>query len=596
MRKLFSSFKLFFVLSISLLLISCGGGSNLDASEILPADAEGRMLEEFAPEGSNFVMVYSMQDEDQRTRTEAFVDRFSFGDSGSFYDDLLAEAFPGEDLVFEEDIRPMFGDDYRMLAAANLDFSEDPRNAHGVIELYGEDEPSMVIAMTLSDVDKAYDLFEAFAKKEEWLKGNFEGKPILANAESGTQMMIVDSFMLVANSQEEIKDALDRYNSDMLSLADNDEYLEAFSEFEEPQMFTLYINMAGEAVGPSVTAFGFQSGVDFYQIYGARAEEDGFSLNGLARFDKDMLKDMDISFKDFKGNGAYLSDKLKTVGGFMMYSESYNIAQGLKAGPLLEDPSLSDGFEAFFGSTLEEGLLSWLDRGFAMAAYSGDSLFPGVTFVIDANSNVDAAKEFYFKLDGQLAGVTAMAQAQGIQVEKRSEGDLTILSIDLNALPDMDLMMAMLPEGFELPRIDISYGLTVDGYFVLSVAKEFYEKYTAQSGDNLSYDAAMDMLGDTDGGVTYIGFDPINQYLGFLRNFVGQIYEAQAKAISIEVIDGESDEAQEEVNNLYMQTKVNFETKMDKVIDFLDEFEYLVIGNEINGSHEVRSKGYLKLR
>lgn len=573
------------VLVSSLVLSAC---DEAEVPDVLYLNDDGYALEDFMPEESNFVLAYSNFDEGQKVALEALMEKLGVEDD-LFYSDDLVGVFNDYGIDYNEDIRAMFGENYRMLMAASVDFSSDGATSAGVIELYdNQDAVGMILTFTIEDTEKAADVMNKLALNEGFVKSDIDGYLTLADSESGSHMMLVDDALVITSSQEELSEALDRYNSEMLALTDNEGYLEAVGHFEEPQLGYLYLNMSNLDLGDSPTPMSFKGYTGLYQVYGVQAVEDGLELSGLAEFDKKELKKLGINFQDFKNGGAYLVDKLKNSDPFALYSESYNIAQGLRMTPLLQDPGLNDSFQAFFGSTLEDGLFSWMDQGFSMALYRGEWLIPGLTLVFDANSNLEKAREFYFKLDGQLSGLVTLAQAQGLpMLSKKTEGTMTIVSADLSELPLEAAGAALpLPEGTVLPNLDLSYGITEDGFFAISLQKDFNEKYLATNTSGAEkYDMAIKKLGNTDGGVTFIDFEPMNAYLSGLSEVFTQMYMSRFGDADVK-IDGEP----------VVTAEPEFTKTINSIMGVLDSFDYFIIGNKIKSNHQVESKGYLKFR
>lgn len=576
------------VMILSMLFVACGGG-DIDPADVLYFDENGYALEDFVPEASNFVMTYSTTESVQRGYLEDFFARFS--DQEFFQNTLLpSEMFALElealGIDYEADVKPMFGDEYRMLFAAHLDFSSEPKDPHGVIELYDTDTASgMMFVVTLDDVDKAYEVMNTLAEQEGMIEGNIDGHRTVADSTSGNQIMVIDDFLITAGSQGILHDVVARYNAEILALTDSQDYLRAVASFEEAQLGYFYMNMSG-VDADSVTPFSRAAGVDMYQIYGVRADENGFVIRGFGRFDEAALKDLGVDFRDFLGEGEYMSDYLQSSDGFALYSESYNIARGLMSGPLLSDPSIGDSFEAFFGTQIQEGLLSWMDRGFAFAVHGGESFIPAVTLAFDASSNIEMADEFYTKLDAQLGGVLALAQMEGYDISKRAEGNLSIVSLDLDAFLGASAGL-LLPNDMNLPDVELTYGLTEDQIFVVSLQSGFYEQYMSLEED-LVFESALSKIDGADGGVLFVGADVLRMYVGNVRDFIESLYEAQAAQLDISVEGAGSIELAPAQSELL--------TTMGRLETILAEFDYFIMASEITSKNEIRSRGYVELK
>jgi|GEM_PF-6734121 len=581
----------FLMMVFAVILYGCGGS----VENTLPKNAEGHSLEDFAPLGSNFVLTYSTMDSVQKQNLDVILEKLSLGEFGALYKEALNEAL-GDSEIQYDDIKEAIGEEQRALVAMSFDFSdlvEDEEDA--VIELYdSDDESEFVMATTIADVKKTEAFMNALAAKQEGtILSDTEGYLTLVDTASGSHIILVDEFLVLTNTDDGLMHVIDRYNDEIDSLSDDESYLTAVSFFDDVQLGYAYINIQGlevsEDLAQAFSLYGFDTAE--YQVFGLRAEEDGFSFNTFGQFDKKQLKKLGVDLSSFSGPGMYLDEKLNGTG-LMAYAESYNIAQGLKLNPVFADPAISDSFRSFFGTSIEEGLFSWMDKAFGVAFYKGEWILPGLTIAFDASSNLEAAREFFFKLDGQLGGVIGMAQAQGGDfISKKSHDDLTVVSIDVSGLLQMTGQSAFSPTDYP-DSLEIAYGLTTDDLFVISIQNGFYENYGQNViADNESYNRALDVIGGLDGTIAYIDFAGVTDYISEAALAVLETQLAQQK--QIDEILGTSEE--EALANLEAKES-EFRQIVEKIVSVLKQIDFVVSGAEMVGSDQTHGSGYLKLK
>ncbi len=590
-------FKKFAAIVVVLALAFSISGCRKKVENNLPTNEAGVSLEDLAPINSNFVFSYSTLDEAQRTNLEAISEKLSLDKLWAFYEETIDEALGQSDMSYDE-IKQMLGDERRFLisvAIEQLELDEELEEEEDVeIELYDvEEQIDFVLLMTVADTAKATAFLNALAAdQEENILFNTEGYLTLADTGSGTHIMLLNDIMVLTPEDDALTRVIERYNGDGESLADDEAYLTALSEFETPQLGYFYLNFSNldldEELERGMSLYGLN--VTDYQAYGISATEDGFSVTGTAQFNKKELKEYDISLDMFSGPGSYLDKKLNGEN-LMAYSESYNVIDGLKMTPGFDEAMENEQFEALFGMTIPEAIFSWMDKGAAFALYEGDWVIPGLTIAFDATSGLEFAKEFFMKLDAQIAGyMTMMNPGETEMLTKTTEGGVTTLSVDLNN--PMFGMYGLAFPGTTPPALELSYGITDDDLVVLSLQKDFvanHGKDTVASQD--SYKKALSMVDGFDGGVTYLNLENITSYTEDLFDFMYETTIAKERRTA-EMLELEEEEAEAQI----AEFEEEFNKAKEDVLSVLENMDFFIMANEIVSSDRVNTAGYLKLK
>lgn len=580
------------LISSLFLLIACGDtGSNA-----LPTNEDGYSLEDLAPYNSSVVISYGAYDQAQKDNFKTLWEKFELQPLLDKYLVTMNEILSESDLTFEDDIKPILGEDYRAIVAMDLNKQTSPEvteEPDATIELYDANySGEMFIAFTVADTKKAEDFINALSKSEGMILGDNQGYLTATDTQAGTQIILIDNFFVMTTTDDAVENVLSRYAGNTDALSDNKNYLKTFGEFSEPQLIYAYFDLGGIDVGDM--ADGALSMNPFklvdYQMYGVGAKEDGFALKGFASFDKDEMKKYGADLSMFSGPGAYMTDYFN-ANNLIAYTESYNLANTFRNNPTLSDPSVSDGFRSLFGSDLEDGLFSWMDKGFAFILQKGDWLIPGMTLAFDASSNVQAARDFYLKLDTQLSGYITLSQDQlGDAMQKVAHGDLSVISIDLAAFDDGSFAEQF--PGVTPPSIDFTYGLTEDDLFVLSIQKGLYENYGDDViSDDARYDEAMKTIENADGGVVYFDFSLLTDYFGEFAEVV-----LKSKLSQQEFMNSITEMSEEESKAALEVTESDFRSAVAEVVSVLKKLDYFALGSEITSKNNMRTSGYLKVK
>lgn len=575
----------------ALVLLSCGAPAN-----DLPKNEAGLSLEDLAPYDSNFAVTYGAYDATQRENFFNLIGKFGLQSLWDKYMLTLENMLAESDLNFEEDFKPMLGEDYRALIAFSVgDVQENSdEGAEGFVELYDSDYVGeLVMALTVADTVKAGEFLNALASAEGMVVGDKEGFLTVTDTVNGAHYALLGDFIVMTLTDDAMANVIARYKDGGDSLADNENYLNAFAAFEEPQIAYVYFTFqdAESFADMADTAQLNALKIIDYGVYGVSFREDGLSFEGFTQFDKKEMKKYGSDLSMFSGPGVYMVDSLNGDG-LVGYAESYNVAHTLRSNPIFALAEVNDGFRALFGTDIEDGLFSWMDKGAAVMWQDSGSIFPGLSFVFDASSNAKAAKDFYLKLDAQLSTYMALMEAETPGgLKKDVFGNLTVLTFDFAKLDSTGELRGEFA-GFLPTSTEFSYGLTDDDFFVISMHNGFQANYGKNVvSDGAKYKEAMKQIGNLDGGFAYFDFSTLNEYVEQVAELALR-QQLQQKAITNTILGLSEEESKASLES----EEVSFRAIVQQIVDVLQKIDFIAIGSEIASDDYMKTAGYLKLK
>lgn len=575
----------------ALVLLSCGTPPN-----DLPKNTAGLSLEDLAPYDSNFAVTYGAYDVTQRENFFALIGTFGLQGLWDQYMLTLENMLAESSLSFEEDFKPMLGEDYRALIAFSVGDVEEnsDEGAEGFVELYDSDYVGeLVMALTVADTVKAGEFLNALASAEGMVVGDKEGFLTVTDTVNGSHYALVGDFIVMTITDDAMANVIARYKEGGDSLADNENYLNAFAAFEEPQIAYVYFTFQDAEGFADIADTAQLSALKIidYGVYGVSFREDGLSFEGFTQFDKKEMKKYGSDLSMFSGPGVYMVDSLNGDG-LVGYAESYNVAHTLRSNPILALAEVKDGFRALFGTDMEDGLFSWMDKGAAVMWQDSGSIFPGLSFVFDASSNAKAAKDFYLRLDGQLSTYIALMEAETPGgLKKDVFGNVTVLTFDFAKLDSTGELRGEFA-GFLPTSTEFSYGLTDDNFFVISMHNGFQANYGKNVvSDGAKYKEAMKQIGNLDGGFAYFDFSTLDEYIGQVAELALR-QQLQQKAVTNTILGLSEEESKAGLES----EEGSFRAIVQQIVDVLKKIDFVAIGSEIVSDDYMKTAGYLKLR
>ena len=361
-------------------------------------------------------------------------------------------------LDFERDLQPAFGDRFRMVYALRPDV--------------GDEEGDTFTVVTLLDPEQMEKVLETLVDAEQLSIKKLSEVEAYVDSEASIYITIFEDLLFMTNSPENLLGMVGQEKDG--SLWEEDEYQDMLSELGSDYVFygilypALYVGEVSLPGGFSVSDI---PSIIEKQVFVVRAEEKGFRFDAWVKANKDDAKDNGISFDAVPKSEPYLFQEVPSEG-LMAYFESYGLQQTFaQADALGGDTSTLDGLReavrAYFGMDFDEEILTFLDKGYALVLHqNGEAAIPGITIFVDVSSNVDSAKEFVNKLDGQLSGlllVFEQALPGAVSKDTVTWGEETFgrVKIDLSTLPQSS--ESPLPGALTSSAIQIVYGVEGDG-------------------------------------------------------------------------------------------------------------------------------------
>jgi hypothetical protein len=243
----------------------CGGGGD-EASSSLD-EALGYLSDDA---GFAFVASTDLDDYDD---TRKLVDKFPFGGR---IEDSLKNSLEQEGVDFEDEIRPLLGNEVVIGTDDNASLVSDD-----------EDTP-FVLALETEDEDKLRDLVEKDGREQ----GTTEGHDVFQGQEDDTWIAIKDAVFVLSNDEDTLKNALEqRGEDDRLTEDDLDAALE---DLPADAPVRGYANVAALiAASPDAKDALKVNWVDHLETLGftADVDEDGVSLDYFARTEAGLSDD-----------------------------------------------------------------------------------------------------------------------------------------------------------------------------------------------------------------------------------------------------------------------------------------------------------------
>lgn len=199
-----------------LALPGCGGNAGdagADPAAHLPADAAFYFEVVVRPEG------------DQAEQMKALLGKvLQTGDPGKRVRELVDEALrsDGEDTSYEKDFEPWLG-----------------RRVGGAVTGIASDEPDYVIAFAARDADTAAEKIEQESESDRSEKATYEGTDYWVDKD-GEAAGVAGDVLLVSNSEQQMRKAIDAVEGD--SLADADRFKKAIDPLPEDREGLFYVD------------------------------------------------------------------------------------------------------------------------------------------------------------------------------------------------------------------------------------------------------------------------------------------------------------------------------------------------------------------
>lgn len=518
--------NLFIALGLTVLLTACG--DKVDQS--VHDSNDGFTPEAYLPADVGLVVSYSTRSEEQFNAIQAL--EANLGDSDRI-SETASEALDTElgdlGLDFERDLKPAFGERFRMVYAMRPTESE-PEN-FSIITLEDSEKMKEVLT-TLVDADRF--TFKKLSDIDVYIPKN---ESEFITEESSAYLTIYEDMLFVASSGESLV-AMTEQDEDS-SLLKGELYKDTLEEVGSDYslfgvMFpSLYSEDLSLLAGFSVSDV--PSVVD-KQVIVVRAEEKGFRFEAWVNANKSKAKEAGISFDSVPKSDPYLFEEIP-ADGLLSYFESYGLSQTFAEAAALGDDTesleqMKEGVRSLFGMDFED-IMSFLDKGYAFSLHSnGTSFIPGLTIYVDISSNPDMAEEFMNKLDGQLGGLLILADSYlpgALTKDTVSWGEDTFsrLKLDLNAVAQ--LSGGALPEEVTDSSLELVYGVTTDRIVVSTVSDWDSEGDTI--ADSPLYKSLDAQLEETE-GLIMVDAHGISEYIKKIQALSGELAPEETEQLA----------------------------------------------------------------
>lgn len=507
----------------SVLLASCGG------ADIGPhASNSGLIPEVYIPNDVGMLASYSSRDDEQFAAIQAIEKTLGQTDSiSSTASGALDTQFGAVGLDFERDLKPAFGDQFRMVNAVRPGIDETPEN---------------FTIVTLENPDQMKSVLQTLVDAKQMTYKKLSDIDVYVDEESKNYVTINEDLLFVATTPENLVGMVEQNEDE--SLWGSDAYQKTVEDLGSNYVFygvlypALYTSDVSLLSGFSVSDV--PSVVD-QQVVVVRAAENGFTFSAWMNANEDKAKEAGIAFDSVPRSEAYLFKEIPSAG-LMAYFESYGLQQTLEQADKLGDDtstleSLREMARTYFGMDLDADILSFLDKGYSIVLQkNGEGVMPGITIYVDVSSNVDGAQSFMDKLDGQLTGLLMALQTTlpGVVTKDTvtwAGETFNRISVDLSAVPQA--VESPLPAAVTASTIQLVYGVKGERLFI-STAADWKTDATNISDSDL-YKKLSAKTSDVSEGLILVDAKGVADFVAALRALREQMgLEVSEEAITIE--------------------------------------------------------------
>lgn len=526
--------------------------------------AENKSIEMLFPKDSAGVFVLDSYSGENMDYVEKLEEQFPETDLDAKITDWLNEQFSEKDISYEEDVEPIFDDEWMFGASVSVPDNFQESDFQGEDAFDGVD---IFIAGKFEEADKVQKLMETIMKRKVYIykeDGDFQ---FWTKEDEDFYMARYGKIIFVTNSKEGRDAAVARLTTGAdgfvaaveKGFAGNLGYMfvdgEVLYEFYEGFFGKLYsyagvdediknrFSMLGDVwstIGPD------EGGTKTYTT--VQVNESAGDLSTLVG-----NPDYRIAFPS-KVNGKGVIFYLETSGiatGLRQFVNSFMAGYDAAKNPLV----FSESGEGIVSSTRDyyDEFLASLEGSTGATKDELDGLLEvPMAFAVSDSGGFIPTFSFYFQFDPEQAEIVKkLTQALDVYMDKVivefdalmvdaevptgafkkdlelvNGGGLHKLYLDWNSLPEKYLAQANLIPGLNLTdqKIEFYYGVTGNDVFVLSLYPDFPESYGVDVlGDDVDFKEALGKVEGNDAyGIEYFAtkpvFDIIDRYLEALKS------------------------------------------------------------------------------
>ncbi len=495
----------------ALFLTACGSGDRVDFDA--QYSDSGLIPEDYLPADVSMVVSYSLQDDKQFESVQSLEKQLE--DHGRFsrtVSSSLDTQFTGAGLDYERDLQAAFGDQFRLLYAVRSD----------------GDKVDAFTVVTLNDPDQLLQSFDALVETKKLEKKELSDRTVYLNSESAFYATLFDDLLLVASDPDLLMTMTDASNED--TLWSSSVYQDALNDVGSE--FVLY-----GAVFPqnypqsngSTLALSSMASIADHQVFVMRADEEGLAFDLSTQINKEQAKKAGLALDTVPHEKAYLYDEVPAKG-LVAYFESYGLQEsfeqtnglGAESSPF---QALATWEQNYFGMDFGDEFLGFWDRGYSLALHDTGGVVPGISVYVDVSSDLEHAKEFLNKLDGQMTGLyqvykAALPDAVTKDTVMVDGNELTRIQLDLSSVPRKE--DSPLPAVVMAAPIQIIYGLMRDDRLLVSTASVWGDSEESVASSEL-YSSLSEKLTGVDEGLIVVDAEALADFFGMFRSLREQL-------------------------------------------------------------------------
>jgi len=429
--------------------------------------AQGVILEDFLPETTLMSFSINTRDAMQKEKFDNLKSFFPNEDFEKLIESALKDLnmeLADNNLTYENDIAPIFSDSFKGI------FAMDGNNVY--------------VAFTVKDPQKAETLIKMIAEKDSNIKEKeLFGFSILDNEKKDMYLVLYKDTILITNTSKTRYEAVKRQRNGESSLLANENFKKSYESLPKPNLGMVYMNI--QALFNDLSNL---EGNDFkdvpyinaltYEAFAIIAESDGLRTVAQVKFNPDVKN---FSIDDFPYKEPYLHTRIPG-NDLIVYAEAYGLQVLLASEANKKDfEDAKKMIKKYVGLDIDNDILTWMDKGYALVIQRNNDLIPGISLYIDASSDTkgaqktlkvidDAFEQLVFAMKNTLTrGGTAPEKIIEKSVVETNRGNLNRVSFKFNELTDEEMDKIDFPKGFFTEPVEIYYGLIDDNdLFVFS--------------------------------------------------------------------------------------------------------------------------------
>lgn len=438
-----------------------------------------------------------------------------------------------------------------------------------------EFEGTVYFVAKIDNVDKFNNLMKYLDEKKSFDK--VEGQDMDVWQEDEVFVGRYQDMMVVTNSLESWKSAVQRAKKSEDNITDNEVFQTVFEKIGYPHVMYLYEDSQASL---EATISGMNKSLedasetekelikkmeDFYRKNMGFITGDAFAMvleDGGVRFktygyaDEDKLKGDDQGFAAWKGE-LTLVNKLPGKG--MMFYEEIGagvvnmvgdlVGSFMYSGLGLNVDGFKEQFKAVTGLDWDKDIAAFAKKNIAFYVADAGEILPAMGIALDASADPAAAgrtmEVLNSTIDVGLASLKAgMTEDQAKVLEKKKVNlagkDVYKVGLDVSKLSEESLAVLSLDDTMRTAKMELNYGVTGDNVALIAFHPGFDKAYGKETlANSEEYKKALAAMGKDyqDGVLIYFNTTPIWSYVDRFFKFVESMPQYDDAGNEIEVED-----------------------------------------------------------